>query len=153
MLSNGLQLILNEFDPESSKPFKFKLVEKWPRTVFKPSDDFKNNFVNVVDCKNIIENMTMAGNIPSSIKNVAAALGNLVVKPVFNAVANNLLSGITAIINFIIEIKNGNLNDEQCLKCFQFEYDNETFEMNDSKTEKFEKKFKLSYEARYKLRN
>ncbi len=113
---DGLSLILNEFDPVTGKPFSrivesYKRVVKWPKIKFESSENFQQNSAKFFEDK--FESIVPGGEfVVKSIK--------FCVKSFLKLVSAHLFNGIAIIINFMIEILNGNLNSEQCLYYFQY---------------------------------
>ncbi len=134
-LNDGLDSILNGFDVNTGKPLNYKLMIDWPKIVFTPSADFKQNFQNLFDFENVIDSIPDGGLIPKKLKQLVKKLGNLVAKRAVSLIADNLLSGLQVIINFMLEILKGSLNSDQ-------------FEYNDSSNE-----FESKYLGHYRIKD
>ncbi len=148
LFQDGLNSILNAFEANTANQ---KRMLDWPKIVFTPSQDFKDNFKNLFDFNHVFELIPDGGIIPEKAKKFISKGVNFFMNKAVTFISENLLSGITVIINFIIEIINGNLNNEQCLNCF--EYDDNLNEYNkDEKEFKSEKTdFNMKYLAHYRI--
>jgi len=148
LFQDGLNSILNAFEANTANQ---KRMLDWPKIVFTPSQDFKDNFKNLFDFNHVFELIPDGGIIPEKAKKFISKGVNFFMNKAVTFISENLLSGITVIINFIIEIINGNLNNEQCLNCF--EYDDNLNEYNkDEKEIKSEKTdFNMKYLAHYRI--
>ncbi len=148
LFQDGLNSILNAFEANTANQ---KRMLDWPKILFTPSQDFKDNFKNLFDFNHVFELIPDGGIIPEKAKKFISKGVNFFMNKAVTFISENLLSGITVIINFIIEIINGNLNNEQCLNCF--EYDDNLNEYNkDEKEIKSEKTdFNMKYLAHYRI--
>lgn len=96
---------------------------------FESSENFQQNSENLID-----------SNVPGSELLVKCF------KPLLKLVSAHLFNGITIIINFIIEILNGNLNNDQCLNYFQYKEN-----IMDEKLVLDKNDFKLRYLGNYEV--
>ena len=149
---NGLDLILNEFDEAEQRPKAYIKVLDWPKVDFEPNDNFKDNFQTIPrrllkEACDFIPGIEM---IPLNFRKLAIKLVSILPEKALEAVSQAYMSGFTVIINFLIEILNGNFSAEQCLKYFA---------LNENPTKKGKElvydsqSFKLLYEAHYREEN
>ncbi len=113
LFHDSLNLILNEFDSNTGKPIKYKKMMDWPKFEFTPSNNFKENLNTLFDFKHVIESIPDFGLVPDKAKTIITKGVNFLVNKAVEFVSQNLLNGITVIINFMIEIVKGNLNMDQ----------------------------------------
>jgi len=131
LFHDGLDLILNEFDSKTGRPLSesYRRIVRWPKMKFESSDNFQQNSANLIDSI-----------VPGS------ELLAKCFKPLLKLVSVNLFNGISIIINFIIEILNGNLNNDQCLNYFQYKEN-----IMDEKLVLDKNDFKLRYLGNYEV--
>jgi tetratricopeptide (TPR) repeat protein len=148
LFDDGLKLILNEFDINEGKPLKYKEMNDWPKFEFTPSDNFKNNFQNIFDFQHVIDCVPDGGLIPDKAKQFVRKGINFIVNKAVTFISDKLLNGLTVIINFMIEIINGNLNTNQ------FEYNDNLDEYNNGESQVCDTNdFNLKYLGHYRITN
>jgi tetratricopeptide (TPR) repeat protein len=148
LFDDGLKLILNEFDINEGKPLKYKEMNDWPKFEFTPSDNFKNNFQNIFDFQHVIDCVPDGGLIPDKAKQFVRKGINFIVNKAVTFISDKLLNGLTVIINFMIEIINGNLNTNQ------FEYNDNLDEYNNGESQVCDTNdFNLKYLGHYRIIN
>jgi hypothetical protein len=151
-------LILNEFnvDSKEQRPRAYKKVLDWPKINFEPDDTFKENFQKLPAqiVKGIWDTVPGSEIVPLNFKKLVIKVVTALPTSALEAVSQAYMSGATVIINFIIEIINGNLSDEQCRKYFALTAKNIDASPTSNKNEKQlvleTKAFKLLYEAHYR---
>jgi len=146
LFHDGLNMILKEFDATTGKPLKYKKITDWPKFEFSPLDNFKNNFNDLFDFKNIIDSIPASALIPDKLKNFVSKGVNSIADKAVEFVSKNYLNGLTVVINLMIEIKNGNLNIDQ----FQYNYDEDNWNKGGI-TVVDEKDFNIKYLGHYKI--
>jgi tetratricopeptide (TPR) repeat protein len=148
LFDDGLKLILNEFDINEGKPLKYKEMNDWPKFEFTPSDNFKNNFQNIFDFQHVIDSVPDGGLIPDKAKQLVRKGINFIVNKAVTFISDKLLNGLTVIINFMIEIINGNLETNQ------FEYNDNLDEYNNGESQVCDTNdFNLKYLGHYRIIN
>jgi tetratricopeptide (TPR) repeat protein/KaiC/GvpD/RAD55 family RecA-like ATPase len=118
LFSNGLASILLQFDCDSERPCKYRRVLKWPKVSFTPSQSMKENYLNLIDFNDLID-MVPGGELVKKIKDKLVSLANSGARQAIGFVVNRCLSSLACILNLILEVFNGNMNHEQCLKCYE----------------------------------
>ena len=152
MFSNNLHELLDLFDPitQSLKKNCYKKIISWPKTDFKPSHDLQEGIADRIN-KLIEAGFESIPYVPATVTKLGAMVVQFFTKPIINCICDNLFSGVSCIINLIIEFISGNINAEQCLDCF--ENDQDIMEYREEKTKLFadEKKFRLVYNSHYRI--
>jgi hypothetical protein len=74
--SNGLVSLLKQFDEKTEKPLKCRRVRKWPKVDFNPSQEMKNNFLNLFDFKILTDNVPDGGLVPKFCKDILSSALN-----------------------------------------------------------------------------
>ena len=153
LFSNGLDAMLKQFDPITERPKKFRKVLDWPKVDFNPSEEFKDHVKNLFNFESAFDLIPLGQVVPKIVKNITTKMLGKVSKAAVGYVSENFLGGFTVIVNLLFEIKDGNLKNEQCLKCFQLgdvmKYETGSGKNKDNiyKTRTFE----LNYQAHYSL--
>ena len=129
--AEGLDLFVNEFDESTDKPKSYKKVLHWPRVEFKTKNGFDKNSQNLqfdfeksFDLLNVNKNPILADECSTSIEKKhqwrKSLSSNRLSKKDFQEIANESLSNIVVLINFLVEIIKGNLSEEQLLKSLKY---------------------------------
>ena len=63
--------------------------------------------------------MPDGGLVPKFAKDKLASVLNSGARKVVGIVVDNCLDGVACIVNLLLEIFNGNMNHEQCMKCYE----------------------------------
>jgi hypothetical protein len=119
LFSNGLASILRQFDETRERPCKYHRVLKWPKVSFTPSQSMKENYLNLIDFNDLIDMVPGGELMPKMIKDKLTSLANSGAQQAVGFVVNRCLSGLACILNLILEVFKGNMNHEQCLKCYE----------------------------------
>jgi tetratricopeptide (TPR) repeat protein len=146
LFHDGLNIILNEFDPIAGKPLKYKKITDWPKFEFSPLDNFKNNFNDLFDFKNVIDSIPASALIPDKFKKIVSKGVNSISVKAVEYISKNYLNGLTVVINLVIEIKNGNLNIDQ----FQYNFNEDNWNKGEI-TVSDERDFNIKYLGHYKI--
>jgi hypothetical protein len=131
LFSNGLASILLQFDCDSERPTKYHRVLKWPKVSFTPSSDMKDNYKKLIDFSTLFDMIPDGGWVPKFVKDKLTSVLNSGAKKVVGLVVDNCLNGLACIVNLLLEVFNGNMNHEQCLKCY--EENDKMLEYNENK--------------------
>ena len=152
IFNNNLNCFLDQFDPitQCLKNDCYKKMKNWPKTEFKPSNDLQSGITERIN--SLIEaGIGSIPHVPATVTKIGAKIVTFFTAPVINCICDNLLSGVTCIINLIIEFLSGNVKSDQCLDCF--ENDENIMEYPEENKEIFanEKRFKLEYNSNYRV--
>lgn len=148
LFSNNLDLILNEFDEKTGKlKGRIKEVVSWPKITFQPKRD---KFTELLEGKYIIQMVPLYGNIIP--KAILKFLKILFAKKVFGIIGQHLSAGVVLLINIIMEIFEGKLDDRQGLHYFKYNDNiNECDPGVDEILDEFD--FRLVYQAKYEIKD
>ena len=161
LFSNGLASILLQFDCDSEKPLRYNRVLKWPKVSFAPSSDMKDNYKKLIDFSKLYDMIPDGGIVPKFAKDKLASVLNWGARKAVGFVVDNCLNGVACIVNLLLEIFYGNMNHEQCMKCYEenekmFKYEKISGEERDLnlKCYDFQKDmFTLSFQGVYQVVN
>ena len=149
LFSNGLDAFVKSFDKASKNVKHCKNVKDWPKTDFRPSDDFKHRLAKLLDVEAAFDLIPFGEAAPKVIKQLAASVVNFTANKLIDVIAKNCLAGIAVIVNFVLEMFDGNLNEAQCLDCFKWSATDT--HASSSHTLFDTTRFKLNYVAHYRI--
>lgn len=120
LFAEDLKWLVQEFDPNSQTLIgELREIKRWPKMEIKKINERFENF-NIADSLVSVEPF-VGSKIPEFIRKILTKPIDWVVNTSVKNVVKSYFSGLSIIFNIVADFLSGNLDQEKCVECFDFD--------------------------------